>query len=115
MKKRQNNSNLNFFKTFLTSLIIIFVFSILPNTVNFIKNNLKPNEVVINSSKQNFDKILEKQRKNNKEIEEKIKDRFSWNIFPHASNYSFGMTFTINICCIPMVNILFPCFYQHGP
>ncbi len=81
MKKRQNNSNLNFFKTFLTSLIIIFVFSILPNTVNFIKNNLKPNEVVINSSKQNFDKILEKQRKNNKEIEEKIKDRFSWNIF----------------------------------
>ena len=57
--KIQNDSNLNFFKTLLTSLIIIFVFSILPNSVSFIKNNLKSNEVVFNSSKQNFDEILD--------------------------------------------------------
>ena len=37
--KKQDNSNLNFFKTLLTSLAIILVFSILPNLVSFIKNN----------------------------------------------------------------------------
>ncbi len=79
--KIQNDSNLNFFKTLLTSLVIIFVFSILPNSVSFIKNNLKSNEVVFNSSKQSFDKILEKQNKKNKIIKDTIKDRFSWNIF----------------------------------
>jgi len=81
LKKQHDNSNLNFFKTLLTSLIIIFVFSILPNSANFIKKNLKSNEVVFNSSKQNFDEILDKEKKNNKNIKETIKDRFSWNIF----------------------------------
>ena len=61
LKIKQNNSNLNFSKTLLTSLIIIFIFSVLPNSVNFIKNNLKSKEVVLNSSKQSFDEILDKQ------------------------------------------------------
>ncbi len=79
--KKQDNSNLNFFKTLLTSLAIILVFSILPNSVSFIKNNFKSNEVVLNSSKQSFDEILDKQNKKNKIIKDTIKDRFSWNIF----------------------------------
>ncbi len=79
--KKQDNSNLNFFKTLLTSLAIILVFSILPNLVSFIKNNFKSNEVVLNSSKQSFDEILDRQNKKNKIIKDTIKDRFSWNIF----------------------------------
>ena len=81
IKSERDNSNLNFFKTLLTSLIIIFVFSVLPNTVNFLKNNLKSNQVVLNSSKQSFDEILDKKNNKNKRIKETIKDRFSWNIF----------------------------------
>ena len=80
-RKKQDNSNLNFFKTVLTSLAIILIFSILPNSVSFIKNNFKSKEVVLNSSKQSFDEILDKQNKNNKIIKDTIKDRFSWNIF----------------------------------
>ena len=80
-RKKQDNSNLNFFKTLLTSLAVILVFSILPNSVSFIKNNFKSNEVVLNSSKQSFDEILDKQNKKNKIIKDTIKDRFSWNIF----------------------------------
>tara|TARA_Y100000816_G_scaffold185604_1_gene134710 strand:+ start:647 stop:1726 length:1080 start_codon:yes stop_codon:yes gene_type:complete len=79
--KKVYKGNLNFFKTLLTSLVIILIFSILPNSVSFVKNNFKPSEVVINSSKQNFDEILDKQKKNNIEIKNTIKDRYSWNIF----------------------------------
>ena len=79
--KKQDNSNLNFFKTLLTSLAIILVFSILPNSVSFIKNNFKSNEVVLNSSKQSFNETLDKQNKKNKIMKDTIKDRFSWNIF----------------------------------
>jgi Bax protein len=81
LKKKQNNSNLNFFKTLLTSLVVILIFSVLPNLLSFMKINLKSNEVVFNSSKQNFDEILDKQNKKNKIIKESIKDRYSWNIF----------------------------------
>ena len=81
VSKKDDKSNLNFFKTLLTSLVIILIFSILPNSVSFVKNNFKPSEVVINSSKQNFDEILDKQKKNNIEIKNMIKDRYSWNIF----------------------------------
>ena len=81
LKKKQDNSNLNFFKTLLTSLVIILVFSVLPNSVSFVKNNFKSNEVVFNSSKQNFDEILNEQNKKNKIIKDTIKDRFTWNIF----------------------------------
>ena len=81
LKKKEDDSNLNFFKTFLTSLIIIFIFSVLPNTTNFIKSNLSSNEVVLNSSKQSFDEILDKKNKKNKITQDLVKDRFSWNIF----------------------------------
>ncbi len=80
-RTKQDNSNLNFFKTLLTSLAIILVFSILPNSVSFITNNFKSNEVVLNSSKQSFNETLDKQNKKNKIIKDTIKDRFSWNIF----------------------------------
>ncbi len=79
LKKDQYNTNKSFYKTLLASLFIILVFSILPNTINLIKNNFKSNEVVFNSSKQNFDEILDKQKKNNKKINNTIKDRFTWN------------------------------------
>ena len=81
LKKKQDNSNLNFFKTLLTSLVVILIFSVLPNLISFMKINLKSNEVVFNSSKQNFDEILDKQNKKNKIIKDSIKDRYSWNIF----------------------------------
>ena len=63
LKKKINHSNLNFFKTFLASLIIILIFSILPSSINLIKLNFDNNQVVINSSKQSFDEILDKQKK----------------------------------------------------
>ena len=75
-----DDGNLNFFKTLLLSFVLIFTFSILPNSINFIKNSFKPNEVVFNSSKQNFDEILDKQKKN-KTLNNSLKERFSWNIF----------------------------------
>ncbi len=80
-KKKIDDSNINFFKTLLTSFIIILIFSVLPNSINFIKKNFKSNQVVLNSSKQDFDDILDKQKKNNKILEDSVKDRFSWNIF----------------------------------
>ena len=79
--KQQDNSNINFFKTLLASLVIIIVFSVLPNSVSFINNNIKSNEVIFNSSKQNFDEILDKHNTKNKIIKDSVKDRFSWNIF----------------------------------
>ena len=66
LKQEKVNSNLNLFKTFLTSLVLILVFSILPNSVSFITNNLKSNEIVFNSSKQSFEEILVKQNRKNK-------------------------------------------------
>ena len=35
LKKKLDNSNIKFFKTLLTSLILIFIFSILPNSIKF--------------------------------------------------------------------------------
>ena len=66
LKKNQANNNLNFFKTLLSSLIIILIFSVLPSLTNFIKSNLSSNEVVLNSSKQSFDQILDKKNKKKK-------------------------------------------------
>ena len=75
-----NNSDLNFFKTLLLSFFLISFFSILPSSINFIKKSFKSNEVVLNSSKQNFDEILNKQKKS-KTLNNSIKGRVSWNIF----------------------------------
>ena len=80
-RKNQDESNLNFFKTLLISLVLILIFSVLPNSVSFIKNNLKSNEIVFNSSKKNFDEIIDKQKKQNNKIKDSIRDRFTWNIF----------------------------------
>jgi len=79
--KKQDNSNLNFFKTLVTSLVIILIFSVLPISVDFINNNLKSNDIVLNSSKQNFDKVLDEQKNKNKEIKELTKGGLAWNIF----------------------------------
>ena len=78
--KKNSDINQSFFKTLLLSLIIISVFSILPNSINFIKNNFKSNEIVINSSKQSFEEIFDTENKKNKLINNST-DRFSWNIF----------------------------------
>ena len=75
-----NNSDLNFFKTLLLSFFLISFFSILPSSINSIKKSFKSNEVVLNSSKQNFDEILNKQ-KTSKTLNNSIKGRLSWNIF----------------------------------
>ena len=78
--KKNSDTNQSFFKTLFLSLIIISVFSILPNSINFIKNNFKSNEIVINSSKQSFEEIFDTENKKNKLINNST-DRFSWNIF----------------------------------
>ena len=75
-----NNSDLNFFRTLLLSFFLISFFSILPSSINSIKKSFKSNEVVLNSSKQNFDEILNKQ-KTSKTLNNSIKGRLSWNIF----------------------------------
>ena len=84
MKKKKivklADSDLNFFKTLLISFFLISLFSILPSSVSFIKKSFKSKEVVFNSSKQNFDAILDKQKKN-KILSNSIKDTLSWNIF----------------------------------
>ena len=79
--KKNSDINQSFFKTLFLSLIIISVFSILPNSINFIKNNFKSNEIVINSSKQSFEEIFDTENKKNKLINNSTIDRFSWNIF----------------------------------
>ena len=81
LKKKQENSNLNFIKTLLAGVALILVFSVLPNTLSFMKISFKSNEVVFNSSKQNFDEIIDKKKKNNNKITDPITDRYSWNIF----------------------------------
>ena len=79
-KKIKNHSTISFFKTLILGFILISIFAALPNSIFFVKKNFKSNQIVINSSKQSFDEILDKQ-KSNETINEKIKDRYSWNIF----------------------------------
>ena len=79
-KKIKDHSTISFFKTLILSFILISIFEALPNSIFFVKKNFKSNQIVINSSKQSFDEILDKQ-KSNETINEKIKDRYSWNIF----------------------------------
>ena len=79
-KKIKDHSTISFFKTLILSFILISIFAALPNSIFFVKKNFKSNQIVINSSKQSFDKILDNQ-KSNETINEKIKDRYSWNIF----------------------------------
>ncbi len=79
--RKKSDTNQSFLKTLFLSLILISVFSILPNSINFIKNNFKSNETVINTSKQSFEEIIDIENKKNKLINNSTKERFSWNIF----------------------------------
>ena len=79
--RKKSDTNQSFLKTLFLSLILISVFSILPNSINFIKNNFKSNEIVINTSKQSFEEIIDIENKKNKLINNSTKERFSWNIF----------------------------------
>ena len=88
--RKKSDSNLSFLKTFFLSLILISVFSILPNTISIIKNNFKSNEIVINTSKQSFEEILDAENKKNKLINNSTKDRFSWNIFEDIDVFGKG-------------------------
>ena len=67
------------------SLILIFSFSILPNSTKFLKENLKSNKTIVNLSKQNFEETFNETLKNKEIIKNKKllnnKDRFSWSIF----------------------------------
>ena len=82
---KKNKDNLaNYFQSlsriFPFSLIIIFTFFVLPNSINYLKENFKSNKTIINVSKQTFDETLNK-KQNNNNLEEVIKDSFSWSIF----------------------------------
>ncbi len=68
----------SFYKTSLISLVIIFTFFVLPNTINFIKKNFVSNKIIVNTSKQTFD---EKLNQKNKKIELEKKDLVSMNVF----------------------------------
>ncbi len=54
----------SFYKISIFSFVVIFTFFILPGTVKTLKKNLKPNKIIVNSSKQNFDETFKK--RNNK-------------------------------------------------
>tara|TARA_B100001250_G_scaffold23095_1_gene19415 strand:+ start:3192 stop:4319 length:1128 start_codon:yes stop_codon:yes gene_type:complete len=78
--KNRNNRNINiyksFYKTFIASLVVIFLFFILPFSVNFFENNFLSNKIIINSSKKNFeetlkDKLLKKNKKKGKVLNTK--------------------------------------------
>jgi len=75
--KSNNFKNINnyksFYKTSIASLLVILLFSTLPFSVNFFKENFLSNKIIINSSKKNFeetlkDKILKKNKNTNKKI-----------------------------------------------
>ena len=42
------------------SIIIIFLFSVMPISFNYLKENFKSNKIIINASKQNFDETFKK-------------------------------------------------------
>ena len=66
------------------SLILIFLFSVLPASSKYLKENFKSNKIIINASKQNFEETLNEtlnKKENDKRKKITIKDRFSWSIF----------------------------------
>jgi len=75
--KHEYNS---FYKISLISLVIIFTFFVLPDTINFIKKNFVSNKIIVNTSKQAFDEKLNQKNKKIK-IEKIDKNLASKNIF----------------------------------
>ncbi len=61
------------------SIIIIFLFSVMPISFNYLKENFKSNKIIINASKQNFDETFKKKIDKKEKI--KLKNQFSWSIF----------------------------------
>jgi len=53
----------NFYRTLIISFFIIFSFFVLPKTVNLLKKNFTPNEIIINASKKTFNKTLNDENK----------------------------------------------------
>ena len=80
IKYQYKNTNQSLVKTLFAGLVLIISFAILPNFIKFIDKSFKTNEIVINSSKQNFDEVFDKQKKDNTS-HNKINNKFSWNIF----------------------------------
>ncbi len=80
IKYQYKNTNQSLVKTLFVGLVLILSFAILPNFIKFIDKSFKTNEIVINSSKQNFDEVFDKQKKNNTS-HNKINNKFSWDIF----------------------------------
>ena len=64
----RNSSYKNFYKTFMTSLIVIFIFFCLPSTFDFIFKNLNFKKVVISSAGFTFDEEIKKKILINDEI-----------------------------------------------
>ncbi len=64
----------NFYLTLFVSFFIVAVFFIAPNTVNFAKKALTTPDVIINKSKEDFDKTLSAKNKttNNSKIDQEI-------------------------------------------
>ena len=65
IKYQYKNTNQSLVKTLFAGLVLIISFAILPNFIKFIDKSFKTNEIVINSSKQNFDEVFDKQKKDN--------------------------------------------------
>ena len=53
------------------SLILIFSFSILPNSTKFLKENLKSNKTIVNLSKQNFEETFNETLKKKESLKTK--------------------------------------------
>ena len=74
---KKNKDNLvNYFQSlsriFPFSLILFFTFFVLPNSINYLKENFKSNKTIINVSKQTFNETLNK-KQNNKNLDYKSK------------------------------------------
>jgi len=70
----------SFYKTSFISLLIIFSFFILPNSVDNFKKIFSPNKIIINTSKKNFEDILNKRilqkREKKKDVKLDLNDVF---------------------------------------
>ena len=58
-KNKNTNVFLSFYYTILSSSLLILFFYLLPSFSNFIDKNFHKNQIVLNSSKSNFNKVLE--------------------------------------------------------
>ena len=69
--EKKNKEYKIFYKFLLTSIILIFAFFHLPNTVKYIDDNFVKKRTVINVSKKNFELTLNNKKNKIKKIDEK--------------------------------------------